>query len=58
MPLHRKGGGDSQLGRGFAGDSPGIRRLRATRLDGGNVLQVFNPVAFPETDRQQPPIGH
>ena len=41
----------------WAWSLPGIRRLRATRLDAGNVLQVFNAVAFPETDRQQPLLG-
>ncbi len=43
--------------RSWAWSLPGIRRLRATRLDAGNVLQVFNAVAFPETDRQQPLLG-
>lgn len=43
--------------RSWAWSLPGIRRLRATRLDAGNALQVFNAVAFPETDRQQPLLG-
>ena len=43
--------------RSWAWSLPGIRRLRATRLDAGNTLQVFNAVAFPETDRQQPLLG-
>lgn len=43
--------------RSWAWSLPGIRRLRATRLDAGSVLQVFNAVAFPDADRQQPLLG-
>lgn len=43
--------------RSWAWSLPGIRRLRATQLDAGDALQVFNAVAFPETDRQQPLLG-
>ena len=43
--------------RSWAWSLPGIRRLRATRLDAGSALQVFNAVAFPETDRLQPLLG-
>jgi len=41
----------------WAWSMAGIRRLRATRLDAGQTLQVFNAVAFPTTDRQQPLLG-
>lgn len=36
---------------------PGFRRWRVTRLDGGNVVQVLNSVAYPDYDNDQPLMG-
>ena len=34
--------------------SPEYRKWRITRLDGGNKLQVFNTVAYPNFDSEMP----
>ena len=36
---------------------PGFRRWRVTRLDGGDVLQVLNSVAYPDYVNDQPLLG-
>jgi len=36
---------------------PGFRRLRVTRLDGGENLQVLNSVAYPDYINEQPLMG-
>ena len=37
--------------------SPEFRKWRITRLDGGNKLQVFNTVAYPNFDSELPILG-
>ena len=38
-------------------ESPQYRKWRITKLDGGEKLQVFNSVAYPNFDRELPILG-
>ncbi len=43
--------------RSWLWDVPGFRRWRVTRMDVGEKLQVFNSVAYPSYEKDQPIMG-